>query len=322
MSIRKEVEDIERKVLCRKKGELIRSDEKERLRVNETLMSLLFKLDSIRGVDSGVRELRKAVIRKAVFLQEKIDSIVFAAANQIATEEENQYNDSDELSEPVNQDEYGKSTIQSVDVQNQAASNDEKTPVEGELQDCPMEGSEERGEVVGDVIDENERRRSQRLDGEDESRRNRELLEKMVEKNEKMMRMMNELCQTNEIQMRMLNSLTQRVDQLEKAFVCDRKLQEVLMWDKEKNRCICSSTIAEMKLAPMAARNQLVIQFSFKIAFSSSKSIRIDGISLICENTSSNTPSNFTKSDNPRLCPELHILENPSSVFGISRAQV
>ncbi|KAJ8559756.1 hypothetical protein K7X08_003814 [Anisodus acutangulus] len=227
MSIRKEVEDIERKVLCREKGELIRSDEKERLRVNETLMSLLFKLDSIRGVDSGVRELRKAVIRKAIFLQEKIDSIVFAAANQIATEEENQYNDSDELSEPVNQDEYGKSTIQSVDVQNQAASNDEKTPVEGELQDCPMEGSEERGEVVGDVIDE------QRLDGEDESRRNRELLEKMVEKNEKMMRMMNELCQTNEIQMRMLNSLTQRVDLLEKAFVCDRLQTKK---KKKKNR--------------------------------------------------------------------------------------
>ncbi|MCE3214769.1 hypothetical protein HAX54_053272 [Datura stramonium] len=258
MSIRKEVEDIEQRLLCSETAELIRRDERERLRVNETLMSLLFKLDSIRGIDSGVRECRKAVIRKAIFLQEKVDSIV-SAANQIAAEEENQYIDSDELSESVNQtgdmpdstgneDEYGKSTNQSelcdqleqsVDVQNQATSNyttnDEKTPVEGEeLQevkeesDCPirecMEGSVERGEirdVIEGVDDENETR-SRGLDGEEESRRNTELLETMVEKNEKMMRMMSELCQRNEIQTRMLNSLAQRVDQLEKAFLCDK----------------------------------------------------------------------------------------------------
>ncbi|MCD9644165.1 hypothetical protein HAX54_032182 [Datura stramonium] len=261
MSIRKEVEDIERKLLCSETADLIRRDERERLRVNETLMSLLFKLDSIRGVDSGVRECRKAVTRKAIFLQEKIDSVV-SAANQIAAEPENQYNDSDEPSEPVNQtgdipdstgnqDEYGKSTnqselcdliVQSMDVENQAApnytTNDEKPPLEGEHHVAPsvlkckelqeesdcMEGSVERGElgdVIEEVNDENETR-SHRLDGEEERRRNRELLEKMVEKNEKMMRMMNELCQRNEIQTRMLNSLTQRVDQLEKAFLCDR----------------------------------------------------------------------------------------------------
>ncbi|XP_049409127.1 uncharacterized protein LOC125872443 [Solanum stenotomum] len=266
MSIRKEVEDVERKLLCRETAELICRDERERLRVNETLMSLLFKLDSIRGVDSGVRECRKAVIRKAIYLQEKVDSIV-SAANQIAAEEENQYNDYDELSEPANQtvdipnstgnqEEDGKLTNQnelcdlleqSEDVETQAASNDEKTPVEGEhdvapsvekckgLQevkeetDCPMhecvEESVERGEV-GDVTegveDEKNETRSHKLYGEEESRRNRELMEKMVEKNENMMRMMTELCQKNEIQTRMLNSLAQRVDQLEKTFLCDR----------------------------------------------------------------------------------------------------
>ncbi|XP_015164226.1 uncharacterized protein [Solanum tuberosum] len=263
MSIRKEVEDVERKLLCRETAELICRDERERLRVNETLMSLLFKLDSIRGVDSGVRECRKAVIRKAIYLQEKVDSIV-SAANQIAAEEENQ---SDELSESANQtgdipnstgnqDEDGKLnnqnelcdlSEQNVDVETQATSNDEKTPVEGEhdvapsvekceeLQevkeetDCPkhecVEESVERGEV-GDVIegieDEKNETRSHKLDGEEESRRNRELLEKMVEKNENMMRMMTELCQKNELQTRMLNSLAQRVDQLEKTFLCDR----------------------------------------------------------------------------------------------------
>ncbi|MFS7992560.1 putative IQ motif, EF-hand binding, BAG domain, BAG domain superfamily [Helianthus anomalus] len=57
-------------------AELIRTDVKERLRVNETLMLLLLKLDSIRGVDFGVREFRKAVINKAIAVQEILDSVV------------------------------------------------------------------------------------------------------------------------------------------------------------------------------------------------------------------------------------------------------
>ncbi|KAI3799228.1 hypothetical protein L1987_34518 [Smallanthus sonchifolius] len=74
-SIRKEVTEIERRIDAIEAVNLIRSDAKERLRVNETLMSLLFKLDSIRGVDCGVRDLRKAVTRKTIALQEKVDSI-------------------------------------------------------------------------------------------------------------------------------------------------------------------------------------------------------------------------------------------------------
>ncbi|KAM3322483.1 hypothetical protein P3S67_003634 [Capsicum chacoense] len=243
-TIKKEVEDVERKLLRRETAELICRDERERLRVNETLMSLLLKLDSVRGVDFGVRELRKAVIRKAISLQEMVDSIV-SEANQIPAEEENRCNDSDELSESANQtgditdptgnraEEYGKSTNQSencdlieqsVDVENPAA-----TPGEGEHAvvpsvkeetDCPM-GECMEGSVIEGVDDEDEAKQ-RRVDGEEESRRNRELLEKMVEKNEKMMRIMNELCQRNEMQTRMLNSLTQRVDQLEKTFTCDR----------------------------------------------------------------------------------------------------
>ncbi|KAF5726647.1 hypothetical protein HS088_TW22G00328 [Tripterygium wilfordii] len=54
----------------------MKKDSKERLKVNETLMSLLFRLDSIRGVDSGVRDCRKSVIKKAIALQEMVDSIV------------------------------------------------------------------------------------------------------------------------------------------------------------------------------------------------------------------------------------------------------
>ncbi|CAN4100601.1 unnamed protein product [Withania somnifera] len=248
MLLWREVEEVERKLLCRDMAELICRDERERLRVNETLMSLLFKLDSIRGVDSGVREFRKAVIRKAISLQEKVDSIV-SAANQIAAEEENQCNDSDEPYESVNQTrDVLDSTNQSepydllehsLDVKNEVASNysttDEKAVVEeGEnyvaqlvekCEEVQEEGTDCRMGECGDVIegaDEKNEGRQHRLDGEEESRRNRELLEKMVEKNEEMMRMMNELCQRNEMQTRILNSLTQRMDQLEETFVCAR----------------------------------------------------------------------------------------------------
>ncbi|KAG0495068.1 hypothetical protein HPP92_006062 [Vanilla planifolia] len=63
-----EVDDIERKV---KKEDMIGSDSKERLKVTEALMSLLLRLDSVRGV----RDFRKKVINRVIGLQEAIDSI-------------------------------------------------------------------------------------------------------------------------------------------------------------------------------------------------------------------------------------------------------
>ncbi|XP_058093080.1 BAG family molecular chaperone regulator 6-like [Magnolia sinica] len=74
VKIRSEACKIERRIADTK--DLILSDVKERLRVNEMLMSLLLQLDSVRGVDSGVREFRKAVIRKVIVLQEAVDAIV------------------------------------------------------------------------------------------------------------------------------------------------------------------------------------------------------------------------------------------------------
>ncbi|KAM7503043.1 hypothetical protein LguiB_001947 [Lonicera macranthoides] len=82
MAIKKRVEEIERNALEKENMELIRKDAKERLRVNETLMALIFKLDSIRGVSPGIRDCRKAVIKKAVSLQEKVDFIAAAALDE------------------------------------------------------------------------------------------------------------------------------------------------------------------------------------------------------------------------------------------------
>lgn len=72
--IRGEVEEIEKRISTGEAIDLIARDSRERLKFNEMLMSLLFRLDSIRGVDSGVRDYRKAVIKKAIALQEFLDA--------------------------------------------------------------------------------------------------------------------------------------------------------------------------------------------------------------------------------------------------------
>ncbi|KAL3511475.1 hypothetical protein ACH5RR_030876 [Cinchona calisaya] len=86
MAIKKEVDEIEARVSRREEVELIKEEEKERLKVNEMLMALLFKLDSIPGVDSGVRDCRRTVIKKAIALQEKLDSISSSAAEDQVVE--------------------------------------------------------------------------------------------------------------------------------------------------------------------------------------------------------------------------------------------
>ncbi|WCJ38821.1 BCL-2-associated athanogene 5 [Euphorbia peplus] len=73
VGIKAEVDEMEKRIS--ETVELIKTDRKERLKVNEMLMRLLLKLDSVPGVDFGVRECRKGVIKKAIRLQEVVDSI-------------------------------------------------------------------------------------------------------------------------------------------------------------------------------------------------------------------------------------------------------
>ncbi|XXG78397.1 hypothetical protein AAC387_Pa08g2351 [Persea americana] len=68
--------------------DLIVRDAKERLRLSEKLMSLLFRLDSVSGIDPAVRDCRKAVIRRAVALQEALDTIFDKQETETETETE------------------------------------------------------------------------------------------------------------------------------------------------------------------------------------------------------------------------------------------
>ncbi|BFG16054.1 hypothetical protein CerSpe_023280 [Prunus speciosa] len=75
-AIKGDVNEIEKRISKKETVELMKREAKERLKVNETLMSLLFRLDSVMGVDSGVRDFRKAMIKKAIALQERVDAVV------------------------------------------------------------------------------------------------------------------------------------------------------------------------------------------------------------------------------------------------------
>ncbi|KAL2244990.1 BAG family molecular chaperone regulator 5, mitochondrial [Sesamum indicum] len=60
----------------------VRTSERDRIKINEALMGLLFRLDSVPGVDPNVRELRRHVSRKIVGLQEILDAVSDARVEQ------------------------------------------------------------------------------------------------------------------------------------------------------------------------------------------------------------------------------------------------
>ncbi|CAA7029081.1 unnamed protein product [Microthlaspi erraticum] len=75
LSVRREANRVQSMIQRQETVDAIRSDEKERLRMNETLMSLLLKLDSVPGLDPTIREARRKVSRQIVGMQEILDSI-------------------------------------------------------------------------------------------------------------------------------------------------------------------------------------------------------------------------------------------------------
>ncbi|KFK43470.1 hypothetical protein AALP_AA1G129300 [Arabis alpina] len=74
-SVNREANRVQSMIQRQETVDAIRSDEKERLRMNETLMSLLLKLDSVPGLDPAIREARRKVSRRIVGMQEILDSI-------------------------------------------------------------------------------------------------------------------------------------------------------------------------------------------------------------------------------------------------------
>ncbi|XP_024988871.1 uncharacterized protein LOC112523482 [Cynara cardunculus var. scolymus] len=226
-SIRNEVSEIEGRIDDIEVADLIRRDAKERLRVNETLMSLLFKLDSIRGFDCGVRELRKAVTRKAIAIQEKVDSI----ANQTL----------DSPNDDINLDNVCTSTSE----QDTKTSGFPDKVVDGDgdgdgdlikevADDCNLiKAADGRGIEDGrntspanDSSEDGKEDHTASMEVHEDTGGNckngsRELTVKLMADNEKIMKLMMQISERNEMQTRMINSLSRRVEQLEKALMTE-----------------------------------------------------------------------------------------------------
>ncbi|XP_050208966.1 BAG family molecular chaperone regulator 5, mitochondrial [Mercurialis annua] len=70
-----EADQLQRLIQRQETVDAIRNDQREKLRLNEALMSLLLRLDSVPGIDQTVREARRKVSRRIVGLQEIMDGI-------------------------------------------------------------------------------------------------------------------------------------------------------------------------------------------------------------------------------------------------------
>lgn len=265
-SIRDEVNHIELSISKKETVDSIRNDSKERLKINEMLMGLLLKLDSIRGVDSGVRDCRKSFIKKTIALQEVVDAIVSGDQSNDADDDQNEdtadhcnqtleSQDHDDAIKKVEfvsdfpESEVNQETVEpkkeaaneeKVDCgfdQNQyctsAADHDDTTTEDVEVKQETTEpeneaAKEEKMERSGFQGDSWNLKEEEAKGKEDNGEKKRSMdmgmavVEKMVEDNEKMMGLMTLLFQKNELQTRMLSALSQRVEQLEKAILCDK----------------------------------------------------------------------------------------------------
>ncbi|KAF9610952.1 hypothetical protein IFM89_025985 [Coptis chinensis] len=202
--IKKEVDEIDKEVSV----ELFRRDDKKRLKVNELLMRLLLKLDSVRGVDSGVRDCRKAVIKKVIMLQERLDNVHDQTETNCKTQE------NWEIVDQVMQCEsFGQISIE--DDYCSAANQFECTEFEPLLvakQVCAKELSSAEKENLEEAEHEEE----------DDSEEGKATMDRIVKENERLRRKVMLLCDSNKQQNNLIKALSKRVDHLEKDFKSEK----------------------------------------------------------------------------------------------------
>lgn len=76
LKMKVELDEIEKKVNNEENVKMMKKEQKERIRIAETIMNLLLRLDSVRVFHcSALRDLRKSIIKRAIVLQEFVDQI-------------------------------------------------------------------------------------------------------------------------------------------------------------------------------------------------------------------------------------------------------
>ncbi|KAG8645942.1 BAG family molecular chaperone regulator 5, mitochondrial [Manihot esculenta] len=74
-SVNSEADQLQRQIQRQETVDAIRTDEREKLKINEALMGLLLRLDSVPGFNPMIREARRKVSHRIVGLQEIVDGI-------------------------------------------------------------------------------------------------------------------------------------------------------------------------------------------------------------------------------------------------------
>ncbi|RDX97250.1 BAG family molecular chaperone regulator 5, mitochondrial, partial [Mucuna pruriens] len=240
-TVRAELGRIESEV----RVEVVKRELRERVRVSETIMNLLLKLDSVRVLHySGLRECRKSLINKAIALQEMLDQMVVADSEDLKVEEnclvkEEEGNKMTTLTngevEKEKEEEGGFMEEESIGLETSLVEEKEEQEDGDEIEGLGKEEVEEKEKeeeesvgtcLVGEncLVKEEEGDCGCDCEGgrREEGDGKRELLDKIVEDNVKMMEMMAQLFHRNEMQTTLLTSLSQRVEQLERALTCDK----------------------------------------------------------------------------------------------------
>jgi hypothetical protein len=77
LKMKVELEEIEKKVNNEETVKMMKKEQKEKVRMGETIMNLLLRLDSVRVFHCcyALRDLRKFLIKRAIVLQEFVDQI-------------------------------------------------------------------------------------------------------------------------------------------------------------------------------------------------------------------------------------------------------
>ncbi|KAK9280621.1 hypothetical protein L1049_014317 [Liquidambar formosana] len=85
-AIRKQVDEVRSRIQALESSSDLWRDDKQRVVLGETIMSLLLKLDTIQGLHPGLRDIRKSVARELTSLQEKLDSLIIAKSEELIGE--------------------------------------------------------------------------------------------------------------------------------------------------------------------------------------------------------------------------------------------
>lgn len=230
LKMKVELDEIEKKVNDEETVKMMKKEQKERIRIAETIMNLLLRLDSVRVFHcSALRDLRKSIIKRAIVLQEFVDQIQMVGPTEeveggegkcveveenclekeeVGCEEENEGGNKIEAlgNEENNED------VKKMEVEEKEESVGTSLVEEGIKKSVDVK--EEEGRIGNEFEEENCYK--------EEDGGNRKMLKRMMEDNEKMMEMMAQLFERNEKQTTLLTSLTQRVEQLERAFTFDK----------------------------------------------------------------------------------------------------